>query len=421
MYLFFFPREDKKKNISSNMQTREETENYSDRMPRNRNRNIALESRLKTNGSKYEHFTEEIRLHFKEIESGLEDLKSPIKQRIKSDHSRERKFRIPPVNLPLYRDCIIARASSKLTLSADRRTVTKVVSSGAAAVGTLCTKFSLRVVRNCRTLAVGFIATVNVDLEDGELDNDTGYYLFLRDGSLGGIGQYRAKAYSAHCYRPGTVITCEWQPRECTIHFYIDGDDRGVAFENVPSSGLLPVFDIADKDCCFELCENPSPTKYTGCTIEHAGSKLTVSADKRTVTRDTDSEGPVWNVAVGMSCNKFSFRVVRKCYNILVGFGIESSVHLDGPNFPENSGYYLDLGFGDLRGIHPDDNKTYISDSSVPGTVITCEWRPAEGIIRFYINGKDRGVAFTNIPDIDLLPVFYVRDAECCFRMCENP
>ena len=155
--------------------------------------------------------------------------------------------------------CTIARAGSKLTLSKDKRTVTKAASSNDwnAAVGTPCSKFSLRVGRNCRNLTVGFSTTASVNLEGENHKNNTGYYLSLGSGNLWGIGHRGRKQYASRCYEPGTVVTCEWRPAEGSIRFHISGTDRGVAYTGVPSSGLLPAFDVGHADCCFELCANP--------------------------------------------------------------------------------------------------------------------------------------------------------------------
>ena len=167
-----------------------------------------------------------------------------------------------PFALPMmYTGCTIAQAGSKLTLSEDKRTVTKAASSNdwnAAAVGTPCSKFSLRVDRNCRYLMVGFSTTASVDLEGSNHDKNTGYYLILNSGYLCGIGHSRfGKDYASDCYAPGTVVTCEWRPAEGSIRFHVNGTDRGVAYTGVPSSGLLPAFDVWNANCCFELCANP--------------------------------------------------------------------------------------------------------------------------------------------------------------------
>ncbi len=165
-----------------------------------------------------------------------------------------------PFALPMYTGCTIAQAGSKLTLSKDKRTVTKAASSNcwdAAAVGTPCSKFSLRVVRKCTCLTVGFSTTASVNLEGFNHENNTGYYLNLFNGSLYGIGHSRAKAYTSGCSNaPGTVVTCEWRPAEGSIRFHCNGTDRGVAYTGVPSSGLLPAFDLYHADCCFERCAN---------------------------------------------------------------------------------------------------------------------------------------------------------------------
>jgi hypothetical protein len=403
--------------------------NYSDRISRDQTSILDLESRLETLESKYDRFNDEIGLNLKEIKSRLEDLKSTINAETRTYRPRETKHFIPPVDL-----CMIARSSSKLVLSNNKRTVTKPVSLGflgswessgssdsiAVAVGTACYNFSFCTVRNCRNLTVGFVADIDINPEDQVgLDNDTGYYLSLRDGCLYGIGHDGAKMYSVYDHRPGTVITCEWQPTEHTVRFYINGIDQGAAFENVLERSLLPAFEVVDEDCCFELCKNPGTLRYTGCTIKRAGPKLALSADKRVVTRTAPSGD--WEAAVGTSSDKFSFQVVRNGYNIIVGFTTVPIVDLERHDIPDSTGYYLDLGQGQLRGIDPDDNKPYVPDISVPGTIVTCERRPRERSIRFYVNGKDRDVAFRNVPDFTLLPVFYVRDAGCTFKLYENP
>ena len=104
---------------------------------------------------------------------------------------------------------------------------------------------------------VGFSTTASVDLEGRNYDKNTGYYLHLGDGYLFGIGHSGGKQYASRCNSPGTVVTCEWRPAEGSIRFHINGTDRGVAYTGVPSSGLLPAFDVSDADCCFELCANP--------------------------------------------------------------------------------------------------------------------------------------------------------------------
>ena len=166
-----------------------------------------------------------------------------------------------PFALPMYTGCTIARAGSKLTLSEDKRTVTKAASSNdwnAAAVGTPCSKFSLRVGRNCHELMVGFSTTASVNLEGCNWGENTGYYLNLANGFLYGIGHDDDKEHASACFNaPGTVVTCEWRPAKGSIRFHCNGTDRGVAYTGVPSSGLLPAFDVWDADCCFELCANP--------------------------------------------------------------------------------------------------------------------------------------------------------------------
>jgi hypothetical protein len=74
------------------------------------------------------------------------------------------------------------------------------------------------------------------------------------------IGHCGDEAYasgSGCSYAPGTVVTCEWRPAEGSIRFHCNGTDRGVAYTGVPSSGLLPAFDLYHANCCFELCANP--------------------------------------------------------------------------------------------------------------------------------------------------------------------
>jgi len=67
------------------------------------------------------------------------------------------------------------------------------------------------------------------------------------------MGNHDSKTYSYECYEPGTVIACVWQPTDRVICFYINGRNQGVAFYDVPDSGLLPAFDIFDSNCQFEL------------------------------------------------------------------------------------------------------------------------------------------------------------------------
>ena len=104
---------------------------------------------------------------------------------------------------------------------------------------------------------VGFSTTASVDLEGCNCDKNTGYYLHLGDGYLFGIGHSGGKAYASGCDEPGTVVTCEWRPAEGSIRFHVNGTDRGVAYTGVPSSGLLPAFNVCQANCCFELCANP--------------------------------------------------------------------------------------------------------------------------------------------------------------------
>ncbi len=217
-----------------------------------------------------------------------------------------------------YTGCTIAQAGSNLIISEDKRTVTRennLDKTNNEAVGTPCTHFTVRVVRNCERLMVGFNTLENIRYANNSIEPDrkrvftdqeedrdqdiythwynppkkiprrTGYYMIFENGKLHGEGIYN-KPYGRDCFLPGTFITCVWRPSEATIRFYIEGVDYGVAFRNVPSGGLLPAFSVHSPDTCFELCDIPTPRAYTGCVIAHYEPEaLVLSTDGRVIRK----------------------------------------------------------------------------------------------------------------------------------------
>jgi len=147
---------------------------------------------------------------------------------------------------------------STLTPSEDKRQIKYSGSSNwqGAALCTPAFKFSFKVVENCSNLMVGF-GKEDLKLEGNNYSSSTGYYLYLNNWGLYGVGK-SGNSYASGCVNsPGTIVTCEWKPDDGTISFYFNGSNKGVAYTGVPNTGLFPAFDFYDSNCTVELCEDP--------------------------------------------------------------------------------------------------------------------------------------------------------------------
>jgi hypothetical protein len=161
----------------------------------------------------------------------------------------------------------------------------------------------------------------------------------------------------------------------------------------------------------------PRDPRFIGCIFAKWGSKLTESEDKRSLTYSGSSN---WQgSALGTPINKYSFKVTGPCSNLMAGFSPED-IKIEGNNYSGGKGFYLYLNNWSLYGKGK-SGTSYTSGSNTINTIVTCEWNPDEGTIKFYHNGTDKGVAYTGVPNSGLVPAFDFYDSGSSIEFCDHP
>ncbi len=115
-------------------------------------------------------------------------------------------------------------------------------------------EYTILLVNNCKYLMVGFSTKIGFDIH-GRNYNRCGYFLYCAYGNLWfKDSKDSGRAYlNQRCDKPGTMITVKWDQETKTISYSINGEDKGLAFEDVFEDELYPSFDIYDSNCEFTL------------------------------------------------------------------------------------------------------------------------------------------------------------------------
>jgi len=151
--------------------------------------------------------------------------------------------------------------SSVITLSSNDRIAMKNSMGcsqywNGAALGMFSSSFKLKV-RNAGhngNSKVG-MASRNEFQPHLENKNRSGWYLYLKDGSVRSHQDERNRSY-ADPISDGSVIEVLYEKEKGQISFVIDGVNKGIAFSGIPSSPCLyPALDLLWDDSSFELIQ----------------------------------------------------------------------------------------------------------------------------------------------------------------------
>jgi hypothetical protein len=106
-----------------------------------------------------------------------------------------------------------------------------------------------------------------------------------------------------------------------------------------------------------------------------------------------------WSSFHAEKSESYAIRMIKNCGRMYIGF---TSRYLN--SWKKNkSGYYLKISDGGIRGQDGTHSKYCDEELSLPGTVIEVILK--DHTIRFLVNGKNYGVAFTNVAE-NLIPTF---------------
>ncbi len=115
---------------------------------------------------------------------------------------------------------------------------------------------------------------------------------------------------------------------------------------------------------------------------------------------------------IGMGCCSFYIRLLRGCKNLMVGMVSRLSLKKRKQRI---CGWYLSCGNGNLYSHIQDKPINYLRQQCyTDGTVIGVLME--NGVLRFSLNGVNRGVAFGGLSD-DVVPAFHVRNSGCEFEL----
>ena len=93
-----------------------------------------------------------------------------------------------------------------------------------------------------------------------------------------------------------------------------------------------------------------------------------------------------------------------------------TSFHREGNNYSRN-GYYFYLYNGTLNSSIGDDDKEYYNqNANQDGSIIGVHYDESFGTITFYLNGKNLGIAYTNVTG-DLYPAFDFYGTGACIEL----
>ena len=144
----------------------------------------------------------------------------------------------------------------------------------------------------------------------------------------------------------------------------------------------------------------------------YCSSNLTLTHNETRVKK-TGNNG--FNAFVlGEEGNQFKVKLNSQVDYLMIGFA-PRTVNLNGNN--SKCGYYLFAINGTLYSQNGDLGKSYASKISA-GSIVECKFE--NGNISFIVNGVDKGIAFSNIPnEPKLYPAFDVYDNGCDFEFVE--
>ncbi len=145
-----------------------------------------------------------------------------------------------------------AYCGTKATLSNDyKRIVYRDYGWHCSAMGTRCTKYSIRLIRNCTYLLVG-MAPKPLFEREGNNFKTCGWYMYCAEGTLYSQDGEGNNTYIVDqaCNANGTVIGVQLENGE--LSFSLNGVDMGVAFRGLPVD-VFPAFDMYDNGCEFEF------------------------------------------------------------------------------------------------------------------------------------------------------------------------
>lgn len=147
--------------------------------------------------------------------------------------------------------------------------------------------------------------------------------------------------------------------------------------------------------------------------VSHSESDVSLSVDKRRIKKKTSKNYSSYSL-LGTKCNEFSIRLLHQCRMLMVGMAPKTSFNVEKYNF-KNSGWYLFCKNGLLYSQDGDREKAYIGrPCHTDGTVIGVKLQ--DGNLSFSVNGEDKGVAFSGLPD-DVYPAFEMFVHQCEFEL----
>lgn len=159
-----------------------------------------------------------------------------------------------PKAVMMQLSCFDARyCGGKAVLSKNNKRIKKNSGKGrnCAAMGTKCTKYSIRLIKSCTNLMVGMSPKQSFKKE-GNNFNSSGWYLSCQSGEVYSQGDDCTgnRTYTQACNTAGTVIGVKLKNGE--LRFSVNSIDKGVAFLGLPND-VFPAFDMFERGCEFEL------------------------------------------------------------------------------------------------------------------------------------------------------------------------
>merc|ERR1712150_148404 len=157
------------------------------------------------------------------------------------------------------------------------------------------------------------------------------------------------------------------------------------------------------KDCSSLQCMENKRNDVTVFMKKYCGTNIKLSECMRIAEGRKTSCG--WRLALGTVTHIFSVKILRHCYDLMVGFSPKEE-NLEKSNYT-TTGYYLYCRTGGLYSSAVSDKAYSNLFGAKNGTIITGLWDKKNGTISFRINHKDHGIAF-HTRHQELYPAFNI-------------
>jgi hypothetical protein len=183
------------------------------------------------------------------------------------------------------------------------------------------------------------------------------------------------------------------------FHLILGVDSKKIGLPNELGRYILLFYSVGDIDIFVveKVLDYFQPEQAPSWDPKFSGDSLTLGYNNRSVS--LQSGGGFNGVQSSKPCSRYSVQVVQGT-SIYLGFAPRLGFQKNKVNF-DSCGWFLFVFDGKLWSQDGTYNKAY--STAIPeGRIVTAIHDKSYNTIEFHVDGNSLGIAFTNVPDIEL-------------------